>query len=79
MNKKFYEYSNASRYPTVNEVVSPHCPTGEDDPVTFLAYAEGRKAAFYLAMAHIYDGKPLQRFYGEYNGENYHGEVSCVM
>ena len=44
-----------------------------------LIYAENRDMAFKLAMAHIYDGKPLERFYGTYNGERYYGEILCVM
>ena len=78
MEKKFYEVSFASQYPTVNEVTYPDCPSGYEDHVTFLVYAEGKGAAFILALAHKYDGKPLEKFYGTYNGEEYHGDVMCV-
>lgn len=79
MDKKFYEYSSLGIYPNVNEVTHPHCPMGEEDPDVFLVYAKDQDDAFRLAMAHIYDGKPLERFYGTYKGEKYHGEVKCVM
>ena len=79
MEKKFYEYANVNEYPNLNEVTYPHCSTWGDDPEVFLVYAEDRDTAFKLAMAHIYDGKPLEKFYGTYKGEKYHGEVKCVM
>lgn len=79
MDKKFYEYANLLGYPTVNEVTYPHCPMGEKDPDVFLVYAENEKEAFNLAMAHVYDGKPLERFYGTHNNEKYYGEFRCVI
>lgn len=79
MNRKFYEISFANRYPTVNEVTYPDCPLGCEDHVTFLAYAENKNTAFILALAHKYDSKPLEKFYGTYNGEEYHGDVMCVI
>lgn len=79
MSKKFYEYSNLLGYPTVNEVTMPQCPMGEEDPEVFLVYAENSQQAFDLAMAHIYDRKSLDKFYGSYKGGQYHGEVRCVM
>ena len=78
MDKKFYEYSNLLEYPTVNEVIYPHCPMGEEDPNVFLVYAESEREAFNLAMAHIYDGRPMNKFYGTYKGERYNG-LMCVM
>ena len=78
MDKKFYEYSNLLGYPCVNEVTYPHCPMGEEDPNVFLIYAENKKKAFHLAMAHIYDEKPMDKFYGIYKGERYSG-ISCVI
>lgn len=78
MDKQFYEYSNLFDYPIVNEVTYPHCPMGEEDPDVFLVYAANEKEAFKLAMSHIYDGKPMDKFYGIYKGERYSG-VRCVM
>lgn len=71
MGKNFYEYADINTYPTLNEVVYPHCPSGAwgDDSKVFLAYAENKEEAFKLAMAHIYDGRPLEKFYGTYAGE----------
>ena len=79
MNKKFYEYSNLCGYPYINEVNYPSCPMGEEDPNIFLVYAETRQDAFQLAMEHIFDGKEMSKFYGLYHGEEYHGEIQCVM
>ena len=79
MEKKFFEYADVNERIHINEVTYPHCPTWGDDPEVFLVYAENRDTAFKLAMAHIYDGKPLERFYGTYKGEKYLGEVKCVM
>ena len=79
MKKKFFEYSNISGHICVNEVTSPHCPSYGDDPEVFLVYAEDKDIAFKLAMAHIYEGKPLEKFYGTYKNEKYHGEIKCVM
>ena len=79
MDKKFYEYANVCKYPTINEVTYPHCSTYGEDPEVFLVYAENEKEAFKLALAHKYDGKPLERFYGTYKGEKYHGEIMCVI
>lgn len=79
MEKKFFEYTNVNAHPTLNEVTYPHCPTYGDDPEVFLIYAENRDEAFGLAMAHIYDGKRLEKYYGTYKGEKYNGEVMCVM
>ena len=77
--KKFFEYSNLNGYPTVNEVVFPYCPSGEDSPNVFLVYAKNKNSAFGIAMDYLYEGKPMSRFYGTYNGEKYCGTVKCVM
>lgn len=81
MAKKFYEYANVNAYPTLNEVIYPHCPSGAwgDDLEVFLVYAENKEEAYRLALAHIHDGKPLEQYYGTYKGEAYFGEVKCVM
>lgn len=76
--KKFYEYCNYNG-PMISEVTSPFCPTWGSDPDVFLVYAEDKDKAFQLAQAHIYDGKPLEKFYGNYKGEHYSGDVLCVM
>lgn len=70
MEKKFYEYADINTHPTLNEVTYPHCPSGVwgDDMEVFLVYAENNEEAFKLAMEHIYDGRPLERYYGTYNG-----------
>lgn len=77
--KKFYEYANISGYPCINEVTHPNCPLGEEDPHVFLIYAETKQEAFQLAMAHIFDNKPIRPFYGSYQDEMYHGEIQCVL
>lgn len=81
MAKKFYEYADTDVhvYPALNEVVYPHCPTWGDDPEVFLIYAENKDEAFKLAMEHLYHGRPLERYYGTYNGDRYNGEVKYVM
>ena len=79
MEKKFFEYAKIHEYPNLNEVVYPHCPTWGRDPDVFLVYAKDKEEAFKLAMAHIYDGKPLEKFYGTYNGDKYYGDIKCVM
>ena len=79
MKKKFYEYAKVNGYICINEVTYPHCPTWGDDPEVFLVYAEDKDTAFKLAMAHIYDGRPLEKFYGTYAGDKYYGEIKCVM
>lgn len=79
MKKKFFEYSNINGRICVNEVVYPHCPTWGEDPEVFLVYAETKEKAFHLALEHVYEGRPLESFYGTYNGDKYFGEVSCVM
>lgn len=80
MQKKFFEYAKiGDHYPTINEVTYPHCPTYGEDPDVFLVYAEDRETAFRLALAHRYEGKPLERFYGTYNEERYFGEIMCVI
>lgn len=81
MDKKFYEYAQINElsiYPSISEVVYPHCPTWGDEEEVFLVYAENKEEAFNLAMSHLYDGKPFERFYGIYKGERYNG-VKCVM
>lgn len=78
-DKKFFEFARISGKPIVNEVTLPECPMGEDGIDVFLVYAEDEKKAFDLAMDHIFDGKPLEKFYGVYKGESYHGDVVCVM
>ena len=77
--KKFYEYADTLGTITINEVEYPFCPTWGEDPDVFLVYAENKEKAFKLALAHIYDGRPLERYYGTYKGERYYGEVKCVM
>ena len=79
MERKFYEYAEVNGHICVNEVTYPHCPTWGEDPEVFLVYAENKDKAFKLAMQHKYEGKPLEKFYGTYKGESYHGEVNCVM
>lgn len=79
MSKKFWEYSNLNGYPIFNEVAYPYCPSGEDDPNVFLIYAINEVDARIAANNHIFDGKPLERFFGNFNGKNYHGEIKCVM
>ena len=78
MEKNFYEYVNVNEYPNVNKVTYPHCPTWGDDPEVFLIYAENEKEAFKLAMEHIYEGRPVDKFYGTYAGEKWSG-IKCVM
>lgn len=76
--KKFYEYSDTSGHPIINEVNYPHCPSWGEDPNVFLVYAKDKEDAFKLAMAHIYDGKPTSKFTGTYAGEKWEG-IKCVM
>lgn len=78
MDKKFYEYSNLLGYPLVNEVTYPHCPSSGEYPDVFLVYAENERKAFNLSMAHVYEGKPMGKFYGIYKGEIYDG-IKCVI
>ena len=78
MDKKFYQYSDLSGHPIINEVTYPHCPMWGEDPNVFLIYAKDEKDAFRLAMAHIYEGKPMEKFYGTYAGDRYEG-IKCVM
>lgn len=79
MQKQFYEYANVSGYPCINQVNTPSCPMGEEDPHVFLIYAKDRQDAFRLAMEHLYENRPLQAFYGFYNGVPYHGDIQCIM
>lgn len=79
MEKKFFEYTCINGYPLINEVSIPVCPMGEEDPDTFLVYAEDWKFAMKAAHNHKFGGKPLERFYGSYKGEEYHGEIMCAM
>lgn len=51
----------------------------EEDPHVFLIYAKDRQDAFRLAMEHLYENRPLQAFYGSYNGVPYHGDIQCIM
>ena len=76
--KKFYHYLDHDGIILINEVVSPDCPIYEEDYISFLIYGENERAAFKLAMKHIYDGLKLSKFYGVYNGEKYDG-ITCVM
>lgn len=78
MAKKFFEYSMFGIYPLLNEVTYPHCPTWGDEEDVFLVYAKDKEEAFKLAMAHLYEGKPFDKFYGPYAGEIWHG-VKCLM
>lgn len=73
---RFWEYRKGVG---IIELSSPETTIIREDPYVFTICAETENEALKLAHDHLFNGRPLSYFYGEFNGEKYHGDIKCII